>query len=72
MRARCHNRDARWLKKRGVNFERTCAGNSASSFGCSKQRGDFMTKFLLAVAFSLALSGAAFAQKTAKEQIVGA
>src|ERR1041384_5148621 len=31
-----------------------------------------MTKLLLAVALSLALPGAAFAQKTAKEQIVGA
>jgi Lipocalin-like domain len=31
-----------------------------------------MTKFLLALAFGLAVSGPAFAQKTMKEQIVGA
>jgi len=31
-----------------------------------------MTRFLLAVALGIALSGPAFAQKTAKEQIVGA
>ena len=44
----------------------------AQSLVSSKEHGDLMIKFLLAVAFSFALSGAAFAQKSAKEQIVGA
>jgi len=49
------------------------AGTAHTALGSSKAHGgDFMTKFLLAIAFSLVLSGAAFAQKTAKEQIVGA
>jgi hypothetical protein len=49
-----------------------CAGAAHIRLAARGNKGYFMTKFLLAVVFSLALSGAAFAQKTAKEQIVGA
>ena|SRR6476620_9055025 len=47
--------------------------NSAQYLGSPKQRGVFMTKLLLAIGMSLALSGAALAQQNStKKQIVGA
>ena len=48
-----------------------CAGTAHIRLAARGNKGYFI-KFLLAVVFSLTLSGAAFAQTTAKEQIVGA
>ena len=50
-----------------------CAETAHSTSVVQKQRGVFMTKLLLAIGMSLALSGAALAQQNStKEQIVGA
>ena len=50
-----------------------CAETAHSTLVVQKQRGVFMTKLLLPIGMSLALSGAALAQQNStKEQIVGA